>query len=68
MKMYVPFSYKYYGMIEVDAESKEEAFTKAEELLDRMSVSDMEDSSDYLQDSEEIDTEGVVLDENGKIK
>lgn len=55
MKMYVPFAYEKYGRIEVDADSKEKALKKAEELLDRMSVSDMEASSDYFQDREEID-------------
>ena len=55
MKMYVPFAYEKYGRIEVDADSKEKALKKAEELLDCMSVSDMEASSDYFQDREEID-------------
>ena len=67
MKMYVPFAYEKYGRIEVDADSKEKALKKAEELLDRMSVSDMEALSDYLQGSQEIDDEGIVLDENGNI-
>ena len=67
MKMYMPFAYEKYGRIEVDADSKEKALKKAEELLDRMSVSDMEALSDYLQGSQEIDDEGIVLDENGNI-
>ena len=67
MKMYVPFAYEKYGRIEVDADSKEKALKRAEELLDRMSVSDMEALSDYLQGSQEIDDEGIVLDENGNI-
>lgn len=36
-------------------------------MLDNMSVSDMEALSDYLQESQEIDDEGIVLDENGNI-
>lgn len=32
-----------------------------------MSVSDMEVLSDYLQGIQEIDDEGIVLDENGNI-
>ena len=47
--------------------SREEAINKAEKLLEDMSVSDMESLSDYLQDSEEIDEEGLVLDENDNI-
>ena len=36
-------------------------------MLDNMSVSDMEALSDYIQVSQEIDDEGIVLDENGNI-
>ena len=67
MKMYVPFAYEKYGRIEVDADSKEKALKKAEELLDCMSVSDMEALSDYLQGRQQLDDEGIVLDENGNI-
>ena len=67
MKMHVPFAYQKYGRIEVEADSREEAINKAEKLLEDMSVSDMESLSDYLQNSEEIDEEGLVLDENDNI-
>ena len=34
---------------------------------ENISVSDMEALSDYLQGSQEIDDEGIVLDESGNI-
>lgn len=67
MKLYVPFAYQKYGRIEVEANSREEAIHKAEKVLEDMNVSDMEALGDYLQDSEDIDKDGLVLDENGNI-
>lgn len=61
----VPFAYQRYGRIEVEAESREEAIRFAEEKLKDMSLSEMEQLSDYLEDSEEIDYEGVITDEYG---
>lgn len=66
-KMYVPFSYERYGRIEVEADSREEAIEKARQKLDNMCASDMDAMSDYLVDSEEIDDEGIILDENNNI-
>ena len=61
MKNYdIPFAYEMYGRISVKAESKEEAIKLAEEKLNEMSVQDMADNASYLEDSEEIDEEGVI--------
>ena len=68
MKSYgIPFAYEMYGRIYVEANSKEEAFEKAQEKLDNMTVKEMEENSEYLSDSEEIDEEGEIIDENGNI-
>jgi Spy/CpxP family protein refolding chaperone len=70
MKYYVPFAYEKMGRIEIDdpeVTNIEEAMNAAEKKLEEMSVSEMESLSEYLIDSEEIDREGVVLDENGNI-
>ena len=56
----IPFAYEKYGRIEVKAESLEDAYRKAEEKLDGMTLSEMEALTEYLPDSEEIDTEGYV--------
>lgn len=64
---YIPFAYERYGRMPVDAESKEEAFELAEEKLSSMSVKDMKELTEYLPDSEEIDYDGIVQDENGNI-
>lgn len=61
----VPFGYEMYGRIEVEADTPEEAFKKAEEKLEKMSVAEMADNASFLEDSEEIDTDGVIIDENG---
>ena len=57
----IPFAYEMYGRIEVEAESLDEAYKKAEEELDRMTLSEMEAQAEYLPDSEEIDTDGNIL-------
>ncbi|MBO5551450.1 MAG: hypothetical protein J5966_05775 [Lachnospiraceae bacterium] len=61
----IPFAYEKYGRIEVTADSVEEAVSIAEEMLSRMSVSEMEELAEYLADSEEIDHEGVITDASG---
>lgn len=61
----IPFAYERYGRIPVEADSPEEAMEIAREALEKMSVSDMEELSGYLEDSESIDEEGIILDENG---
>lgn len=63
----VPFAYEKYGYIKVAAKSLEEAKETAQVVLDNMAVKDMEERSIYLEDSAELDTEGMVLDGHGKI-
>ena len=67
---YVPFAFQMCGRIRVDkadATNVSEAMEKAEEALERMSVTDMVALADYLRDSEEIDYDGVVIDEDGNV-
>ena len=59
----IPFVFEMYGRISVEAESLEEAYKKAEEKLGKMTTSDMLDNASYLEDSEEIDEEGIVYKE-----
>ena len=61
----MPFAYERYGYISVTAGSPEEAVQKAEEELKNMSLEEMHKASEYLTDSEEIDYDGQVLDNNG---
>ena len=56
----IPFAYERYGRIEVEAESLDEAYKKAEAELNKITLSEMEALAEYLPDSEEIDTEGYV--------
>ena len=64
----VPFAYQMYGRISVrGASTMEEAAKMAEEKLKNMNFNEMASISEYLQDSEEIDTDGVFLDENGNV-
>lgn len=61
MKEYrVPFAYERYGHVVVEAQSEEEAFSKAEKLIENMKPSELDALSEYLPDSEEIDREGVI--------
>lgn len=63
----VPFAYEKYGRIEVTAISKREAVKKAEAKLDEMSVQELEKLSSYLDDSAEIDYDGIIKDKDGNI-
>lgn len=63
----VPFAYERYGRITVEAESREEAINLAAKELEGMTVSEMEGASDYLENSEEIDEEGNILDGDGNV-
>ncbi len=67
MTYQVPFAYERYGHIEVDADSPSEAIEKAQNILDKMSAEEMDSLSSYLEDSEEIDEEGLILDADGNI-
>lgn len=67
MKMYVPFCYKKLGRIEVEATSIREAQEKAQDILDEMSWKDCGRLAECVDDSAQIDYEGIVLDENSNI-
>ena len=62
MKEYrVPFAFEMYGRISVVAETEEKAKELAQQKLDAMTVGDMLDISTFLEDSEEIDDDGVIV-------
>ncbi len=62
MKTYsIPFAFEKYGRIEVEAENLDEAYEKAEKELVDLSAIDMDQLSSYLEDSLEIDKDGLVL-------
>ena len=61
----VPFAFEMYGRMEVEATNLKEAIGKAEEKLEAMSVSEMMSLTSYLENSEEIDYDGILTDENG---
>ena len=67
MKMYVPFLYEKAGRIEVEAASVQEAQGKAQDILDGMSWKDCGRLAECVDDSAQIDYDGVVLDENQNI-
>lgn len=55
----VPIAYERYGYLEIEAETKEEAVRIAEGRLEEMTVREMDKATAYLEDSEEVDAEGV---------
>lgn len=64
----VPFAYQRYGRIDIESDkplSREEMIQKAAEKLEKMSVKDMDYLADYLENSEEIDEEGIIFDDTG---
>lgn len=66
----IPFAYERYGHLPVIApknSSLRDLFRKAEEQLEKMSVAQMDAYAEYLPDSEEVDHEGNIKDEDGKI-
>lgn len=63
----VPFAYEMYGRVLVEAKSLSEAFDKAKDQIKCMSATEMAAHAEYLSDSEEIDEDGLVIDENGNI-
>lgn len=67
MKMYVPFFYEKGGRIEVEANSIDEAQRKAQEILDEMSWKDCGRLAECIEDSAQIDYDGIILDENQNI-
>lgn len=67
MKMYVPFYYEKTGRIEVEADSVKEAQEKAQDILDEMSWKDCGRLAECVDDSAQIDYDGIILDENQNI-
>lgn len=67
MKMYVPFCYEKMGRIEVEANSVREAQEKAQDILDEMSWKDCGRLAECVDDSAQIDYDGIILDENQNI-
>lgn len=63
----VPFAYERYGHITVKADTIINAYNKAADELDKMTVWKMEENSEYLEFSEEIDIEDIVRDKDGNI-
>lgn len=63
----IPYAFEMYGRVEVEANSLDEAYEKADDELINMSITDLIANADYLEDSLEVDGEGIVLDENGNI-
>ena len=59
----VPVTWSMYGRVEVQASSPEEAFQIA---LEKENDFDLPDGY-YLEDSFEIDTDGILMDEDGNI-
>lgn len=58
----VGISYEKYGYLRVDGvENEEEAAEKAREWLENASVADIDKITGYLEDSEEVDTDGILL-------
>lgn len=57
----VPVAYERYGYIIIEgAGSEEEAISMAQAKLEKMTVEELDQVTDYLPDSEEIDEEGVM--------
>lgn len=67
MKMYVPFYYEKSGRIAVDADTTDEAKEKAQDILDKMSWRDCGRLAECVDDSAQIDYDGVIFDENQNI-
>lgn len=65
--MYVPFYYEKAGRIRVEADNIEEAQIRAQEILDEMSWKDCGQLAECVDDSAEIDCDGIVLDEHNNI-
>lgn len=67
MKMYVPFTYEKARRIEVEADTIEEAQRKANDILDEMSWKDCGRLAECVDDSAQIDYDGIILDESNNI-
>lgn len=67
MKYRIPYAFEMYGRIEVEADSLSEAYKKADDELVNMPVVDLVANADYLEDSLEVDEEGIILDDDENI-
>ena len=67
MKYYIPFAYERYGNICVEADNPKEAIDKAKAELSVISEIDLNRMSNYLEDSLEVDEDGIIRDEHGNI-
>lgn len=63
----IPYAYQMYGRIRIEAESLDEALEKAEEKINDMSEAELAENADYLDDSCEVDSDGIILDDDGNI-
>lgn len=57
----IPYAFEMYGRLDIEADSLEEAYNKAEDELVNISLTDMLQNASYLDDSLEVDREGNVL-------
>lgn len=64
MKYLIPVAWSMYGRIEVEANSVEEAFEEADAHLNDYPLPE----GFYLEDSFELDYDGIVMDEFGNIQ
>ena len=67
---WVPFAYERYGKLPVvvpKGTSAAELFREAENVLDKLTVAQMDEYTEHLSDSEEIDRKGNVKDGDGNI-
>lgn len=60
----VPVVYQMYGRVEVKAEDPEEAIRIAENSISELPLPA---EASYLEDSYEVDSDGIVLTEDGEI-
>lgn len=67
MKYYIPFAYQKYGRVFVEANNIKQAKEKAINKLKSMSVLSLDFLSEYLEDSLELDEDGLIFDENKNI-
>lgn len=57
----IPYAFEMYGRLNIEADSLEEAYKKAEDELVNIPLTDMLQNTSYLDDSLEVDREGNVL-------
>ena len=57
----IPYAFEMYGRLDIEADSLEEAYEKAEDELVNISEADMLQNASFLEDSLEVDWDGNVL-------